>query len=73
MERNITGLKGERNRVMRTNNDTFKPRLTRDQFEKLHEDCDKARGKFVRVEKQAVERLLMDHSSLFAIAEIRDE
>ena len=60
---------------MRTNNDQFEPTLTQEEFEDLHHACDKARSnsKHVRVEKQAVERLLMDHSNLLAIAEIRDE
>lgn len=60
---------------MRSNNEKFEPQLTQEEFEHLHYECDKARSnsKFVRVEKQAVERLLYDHSNLLGIAEIRDE
>lgn len=57
-----------------TPNEEFKPTLSQDEFEHLHEQCDKARkgSKFVRVEKEALECLLLDHSNLFAIAGIRD-
>lgn len=57
---------------MRSNTEKFNPLLTQEQFEALHEQCDKARGKFVRVNKQAVEHLLNDHSTLLDIAEIEE-
>lgn len=60
---------------MRSNNERFKPTLEQEEFEHLHTECDKARrnSKIVRVSKQAVERLLMDHANLLTIAEIEDD
>lgn len=51
----------------------FKPVLTQEEFEGLHKEADRTRGKFVRVSKQALEHLLSDHSQLWAITGEEDD
>lgn len=55
------------------NNEEFKPVLEQEQFEGIHEAVDKVREgtEYVRVNKQALTNLLMDHSELWRILEIQ--
>ena len=49
------------------------PKLTQEEFEGLHKELDKARGKFVRVNKAALSHLLMDHSDLWEKLGVADD
>lgn len=52
---------------MKINNERFKPIMTEDQFDGIHREVDKAKGKKVTVDKASLEALLSDHSSLWAL------
>lgn len=47
----------------------FKPILTQDQFEDLHECLDKTKKAVIRVDREALSNLLQDHSELLNILE----
>lgn len=51
------------------NESRYEPKLTQEEFEQLHQDLAGARksSKEVKVNKQALERLLQDHSALWVI------
>jgi len=52
----------------------YEAKLTEEEFNQLHADIDKTRksAEFVKVNKQALQRLLMDHSNLWELLEVPD-